>query len=170
MAKQFLEKYAIAHNAKRKRMYQSDPNYRNKVLKQARVRDVPDEDVRAELLARANNIEDFAQERQITVRDTGEERTMMTMTLEEAANAFNRQKFVLARWRSENKFPIPNIYILGSYKSQKIYVYLASEIAAALRVMADHFSETPYYHPAHVETREQLFYAMQQARQQEGLQ
>lgn len=166
MTRTFTPEYAKQHNAKRREKYHSDPEYRQRALKRARVMDSPNLEYRNEMLERARIVSTFGKVRKITVEPKGNKRTMLVLTIDEIAEAFGRKKFVIKRWRDEDKFPDSNLVTIHEDSGDEVPVYLAEEIVAALIVMADHFSETPYYHPAHVETKSRLFAAMEKVRKQ----
>ncbi len=113
MGRSFTEEYAEKHNASRREKYRTDPEYRDRALKRARVFAEPDMEYRDDMLLRAKNVKKFGKVREVVVWPTKEERKLLVLTMDDVADAFDRKKFVLIRWQDEGKFPSSKISCAG---------------------------------------------------------
>ena len=152
------DKRSVERNAKRRKMYAEDKDFRDKAIESTRAnyRSVNDGLVDdSTCLDNVDDLDKFGTKRRVE----GDRNSRLTFYVKELAAAMNRRAEVVYRWVRRGMFPPPT-HQLEEPTSGHQFVYLRGEARALAEVMGDHQLDTPYYRADHVDTRERLFEAV----------
>jgi hypothetical protein len=167
------EYWGEERNARRRKRYADDPQYRADVLQRARqtqfqkrreagmeVRE--DEDCR-DNLGKLGSFE----KRAIHLGET-EFGTDRAVTAEDLAMLLNRNPQVLYRWMGTGMLPRP-LFEIYNDRNRKQAVYLNDEARAILTVFGEHQQTSLYYRASHVDTINRIHRAVGAVRQKHGV-
>ena len=158
-------------NKRRRERYASDPEYRRRAIESARKQQ------RKRLSSEWVNCEENYPlvegmgSMQKVLLPGGRVANMLTYSEQTMARLLGKVREgrnpgkSLSPWIRGGKWPEPVYRLLKvNGEPSSFRVYLEKEVRALMHVFSEHQRDTPYYHEAHVETRNKLFAAVAQAR------
>lgn len=168
-------------NARRRDRYHTDPGYRDEVKERSRKhysekRQIEPFDPRSRL----GEIENFGKMRDV-IYPNGVKTHVWCMTKAEVSEFLGKTRKMFYTWVSDGRFP--DAVITGfDLKTrdwyahaetvevpQKVGVYHAQEVIAAVEALGEHLSRVLYYRRDHEEERERLYDAVWAAREALGI-
>lgn len=160
-------------NQQRRERYRSDPAYRQQVMEQVREsyrrkREEAGLPVRTgDCRENLELLPEIATRREVHFPD-GEIQERVSLTVDELAEALQRNTQVVYRWINAGLFPKPAL-TTPTHRNRKQAVYLVEEAEAFLTIFGEHQESSQYYRSYHTDTQRKLHGAAQEVRQSLGV-
>lgn len=162
-------RWADAHNRRRMIQYNTDPDYRGKMIENSRAEYRKVHNVT--LIDCRENLPVLAQIGTVRTVSTPEGAVMEVLTfdvneLAEALGGYNAQ--IMYRWQQKEQLPRPVVRIHPP-RNQAGFVYLEDEVAAIMQHLGAHQSRLRYFRRSDTETIDAIFAAIADVRHEYGI-